>query len=82
MKKVILALCLLLTGCNADLSRYKAYGHNFKVTLYSATGQPIREWFSDGKVMTEQGSDGWYFRDKATGLLIRVSGPVVVEQID
>lgn len=40
----------------------------------------MKKLTSDGKVLTEDRSDGWIFKDKATGKLIRVSGSVVVSE--
>jgi hypothetical protein len=35
---------------------------------------------SSGKVISENGSDGYYFNDATTGKLIEVSGTVIIEQ--
>jgi hypothetical protein len=83
MKKLMIIVVTLLAACtNADRAQISGYGNSFKVTLYASTGAAIREWVSDGKVMTEDKSDGWYFMDSKTHKLVRVSGPVVVEQLD
>ena len=82
------AMCLALalgtlTGCtNADRAQLGAYGNKFQVTLYAANGAVIKQWVSNGKVATEQQSDGWYFMDAATNKLVRLSGTVLVEQLD
>ena len=69
------------TGCtSASRSQFSAYGSDFKVTLYSG-GQAVKTYTSSGKVLTETQSDGWYFTDKDTGKLVRVSGTVTVEQL-
>lgn len=71
---------LFMSGCtDAERGRLTAFGSEFRVTLYSG-GQAVRTWDSSGKVLTEKDSDGYYFVDKKTGNLIRVSGDVVVEQ--
>lgn len=82
MMLVVLA-CLALGACTkADRAQLGGYGGTFKVTLYGANGSVIREWVSEGKVATEDHSDGWYFNDSKTNKLVRVTGTVVVEQIN
>jgi hypothetical protein len=74
-------LLLASVGCtDAKWAAQTALGTQFRITLYSG-GSPVRQWISTGKVETEEHSDGWLFVDKATGGLVRVSGPVVVEQL-
>lgn len=75
------AIALACTaGCtNTEMSQLSAYGSNFNVKLWSG-GQCVREWQSNGKVLTEGHSDGWFFTDAKTGKLVRVSGCVTVEQ--
>lgn len=70
-------------GCtNSDMAQLRALGHDAKITLYSATGNPIGEWHSTGKVRTEDQSDGYYFMNKADGKLIRITGTIIIEQED
>lgn len=72
--------CCVLGGClDAQQAKYSAIGNNFRVTLYSG-GEAVRSWHSTGMVLTEQGSDGWYFTDAKTNRLVRLSGDVVIEQ--
>jgi hypothetical protein len=82
MKKLIFAISILatMTACrSSQMAQWGALGVDQQVTLYSGTGSVIRQWTSDGKVSTESGSDGWFFRDRATGKLVRVTGTVVIE---
>lgn len=68
-----------LAGCtDAAWESMGAYGDEHKVTLYSG-GKAVREWTSTGKVLNEEASDGYYFKDKATGQLVRVTGDLVIE---
>ncbi len=64
-----------LAGCtDAAKARRESYGDEANVTCYSG-GQKIYEGRSTGKIeRAESGSDGYYFRDKATGRLREVSG--------
>jgi hypothetical protein len=72
-----------LAGCtDADRAQLGAFGNKFEITLYSASGSVIKQWRSNGKVQTEDHSDGWYFMDATTGKLVRVSGTVVVDPLD
>jgi len=75
---VILACtCLLMACSDARRAQLGALGSPGHITCYSG-GQIIYEGDSTGKIMTEQGSDGWYFNDKATNSLVRVSGDCVI----
>lgn len=85
MKQLILACALAcalaLTGCtDAERSQWSTYGHSFRVTVWGQQG-PVHTWTSSGKVFSEHESDGWTFRDDATGGLVHVSGTVSVEEI-
>lgn len=85
MKKITLAfmtvaVTLAICSCtDASRSRLTGYGDEYKVEMYSG-GQKVREWTASGKVISEQGSDGYYFNDKVTGKLIEVAGDVVITQ--
>lgn len=72
------ALTVAIIGCtNAERAKFGAYGNN-TVIMYSG-GKEIRRWESIGYVLNEHESDGFFFRDKETNKLIRVSGDVVIE---
>ncbi len=64
-----------LAGCtDAAKARRESYGDEANVTC-SSGGQKNFEGRSTGKIeRAESGSDGYYFRDKATGRLREVSG--------
>lgn len=80
MKRLLVLIpVLLLIGCfSAEVSSFTSIGSNCKVSVYSGN-QLVREFRSNGKVLTESGTDGWYFTNKETGKLVRVSGTVVIE---
>lgn len=82
MKRALLLLSLAaLAGCtDASVARLQALGCPHKVELYSG-GQKVREWTSTGKVQSEEQSDGYYFCDKETNVLVRVSGDLVITPI-
>ena len=75
------AAVAVLAGCSsADIAHVGTWGGSQHIVLYAAGGQPIGEWDSDGLVKTENASDGWYFAEKFTGKLVRISGTVVITQ--
>ena len=85
MKKVFLVVLVVLSlsmfGCSdAERSKFGGLGNEFRITMYSG-GIPVKTWVSTGKVYSEGSSDGYYFKDKATGKLIEISGDVVIEEI-
>lgn len=82
MKKILFfVVALFLCGCTtAQRAQIGAVGGSQHVKLYSQCGTVIQEWDSDGVVHTEEASDGWYFADKTTGKLVRLSGTVVITQ--
>ncbi len=72
----------LTTGCtDVDRAQLSAYNTAHRITFYSATGQVIKQWETDGAVTNSSGSDGYEFKDRATGKLVRVSGSVLVETL-
>lgn len=78
MKSIIVLFALFLTGCSdAEMSKITAIGHPGHIACYSGD-KAFYEGESTGKIMTEHGTDGWYFEEKGTGDLIRVSGNCVI----
>ena len=80
-KYILMTLSLVIfSGCmRAEMARISAIGSDHKILVYSG-GNLVKEFHSVGKVLTEQDSDGWYFLNKETNKLTRVSGTVIVEQ--
>jgi len=81
---VLLCIGLLsaIAGCTqAERSLYGGYGHPHSIELYSG-GILIGEWQTEGKVLSEDNSDGYYFTDSATGKLVRVTGDVIIRIIE
>lgn len=80
MKRRLIAISalLLLTACSdAIYAKGESYGEPHVIQLWSG-GQKVAEWTSTGKVENEPKSDGFFFKDAATGKLVRVSGEVVI----
>ena len=63
----------------ANMAKTFAIGSDHKISVYSG-GNLVKEFHSVGKVLTEEHSDGWYFLNRDTNKLTRVSGTVIVEQ--
>ena len=79
MKLLLLVACCLLTGCTDTFkASMGAYGNPGRITCYSG-GIVIYDGRSTGRIETVANSDGWEFKDAATGHFIRVSGPCVIE---
>lgn len=84
MKKLMLVgsfvmfVVLLAIGCtDATQASWGALGSPADITCYSGTGV-IYKGRSTGKVATVSQSDGWEFKDAATGRFVRVSGACVI----
>lgn len=77
---VAFVVCFSIVSCtDAQWSQVTSLGDSFRVDLYSG-GKLVRTWHSTGKVGTETQSDGYFFRDKETDKLVRVSGDLVVTE--
>ena len=85
MKNILISGLLgliLLCGCkDATYAQYHALGKRHHVTLYAASGSIIKEWTSTGNISNEAQSDGWYFEDEKTHLLVEITGTIVIEVI-
>jgi len=84
MKKLLMVCFLVsgiaLSGCSARIAKFNSLGNDHKLTLYSG-GVKIGEWISDGKVLSEETSDGYYFKEKSTGKSFEISGDIIIEII-
>ena len=84
MKKLLfLAFIVLFSFCCSDAkkARIKGRGSEYKIEMVNCDGTVTRSWISTGKARSERNSDGYYFMDKATGLLIEVSGNIIITQM-
>ncbi len=75
MQRAMLAVfALVMTGCtDARCSKVMSLGNAADVECYSG-GKAIYSGRSTGKVSSEEGSDGYFFRDSKSGKLMEVSG--------
>lgn len=78
MKKFLILVIVLFVGCtDATVSQFTSYGSSHTIQLWSG-GKMVQEWKSTGKVISEESSDGYYFRDADTKELVRVTGDLVI----
>jgi hypothetical protein len=82
MKYFAILMCLFAiatAGCtDAKVSKWTSIGSPGHIKCYSGT-LLIYDGVSTGKISTEKGSDGWFFKDSKTGKLVRVSSACVIE---
>lgn len=78
-KILLISIVLIIFSCS-DAKRAKISGFydEFKIEMINCDGTVAREWISTGKVLSEEGSDGYYFEDKDTGDLIEVTGTIII----
>ena len=84
MKKLILSSFILFFAfscSDAQRAKREGRGSEFRIEMLNCDGAVARSWISTGKVRSEQNSDGYYFMDKATGLLVEVTGSIIITQI-
>ena len=84
MKKFLLISFILFFAfscSDAQKARREGRGSEFRIEMLNCDGAVARSWKSTGKVRSEQNSDGYYFMDKATGLLVEVTGSIIITQI-
>ena len=84
MKKLIFISFILFFAfscSDAQKARREGRGSEFRIEMLNCDGAVARSWISTGKVRSEQNSDGYYFMDKATGLLVEVTGSIIITQI-
>lgn len=81
--KILAAIIIItLASCtDAQMSKLGGLGDEFKVELINCDGSITHSWVSTGKVSSEKNSDGYYFKDKATGKLIEVTGRLIITKL-
>ena len=74
-----ITLCFALTACS-DSAWKKAtrFGGSYNIQLVNCDGSITHSWVSTGAVNSSKESDGYYFKDRATGTLVEVSGNVII----
>ena len=78
---VMLLLLLCTLGCkDSQIQEFRSLGSKHRITMFGCDGKVIASWESTGNVSNQTQSDGWYFKDAKTGLLVEVTGNLVIEQ--
>ena len=76
---IMIIVSMMLTSCtDATMSKLGGYGDTFTVKVLGP--DTIITYHSTGKVISEEGSDGYYFTNRETGKLVEVSGNIIIEQ--
>lgn len=73
----VLAILAMLSCTDAECAQATSYGSGGKVVCYSG-GAVVYDGKATGKVLTEEQSDGWYFREEGSGDLIRTNADCVI----
>ena len=84
MKKlslIVFSVAILFSCTDAERAKLGGYGDKFKVELVNCDGTITHSWVSSGKVLSEKGSDGYYFNDDTTGALIEVTGTLIITKL-
>ena len=84
MKRLLfISLTILFCFSCSDAQKAKKFGRGseFRIEMLNCDGTVARSWISTGKVQSGQNSEGYYFMDKATGLLVEVTGSIIITQI-
>ena len=84
MKRLLfISLTILFCFSCSDAQKAKKFGRGseFRIEMLNCDGAVARSWISTGKVRHFQKSNGFYFKDKATGLLVEVTGSIIITQI-
>lgn len=80
MSKFVLILLAMFVsiGCtDATFDKYANLGNSAHITCFSGN-IIIYDGFSTGKILSEDKSDGYFFRDKSNGKLMEVSGNCII----
>ena len=84
MKKLLLLSFILFFAfsCSDDQKAKRGgRGSEFRIEMLNCDGTVARSWISTGKVQSGASTEGYYFIDKATGLLVEVTGSIIISQI-
>lgn len=87
MKKTLFFIMTLFAitiySCSdAQNAKTLGLGKDYKIQLINCDGTITHTWISSGKVLSEQGSDGYFFSEKQTGKLIEVTGTIIITEIE
>ena len=84
MKKLIFISFILFFAfscSDAQNAKILGRGSEFRIEMLNCDGTVARSWISTGKVRHLKNRGGFFFKDKATGLLVEVTGNIIITQI-
>ena len=85
MKIQLVICCIILSfySCtDAKKAKLGGFGSKFQIEMLNCDGSVARTWISSGKVSSEQNSDGYYFMEENTNILIEVTGRLIITKIE
>ena len=78
---LIIGVIYYCSGCtDAENAARASRGRDHRGRLYSG-GNVVGEWTSQGHTRSPEGSSVLVFKDKASGLYVKVRGTIAIEQI-
>lgn len=77
----MLLIVATVSCTDAGVAKLGGYGDDFKVDLVNCDGTITHSWISSGKVISEANSDGYFFQEKSTGILIEVTGTLIITKL-
>ena len=77
---IVFGSTLLCSCSDAELAARAARGQDHRIRLYSG-GEVVGEWTSQGYTRSPEGSSIVVFKDKASGLYVKLRGTIAIEQI-
>ena len=84
MKKLLILSSILLftfSCSDAKKAKIKGRGSEFRIEMLNCDGTVARSWISTGRARSGKNSEGYYFMDKPTGLLVEITGRIIITQI-
>ena len=78
---LVLLLWVLFVGCtDARMNKFKTFGDERHVVCWSG-GKVILDTYSTGRVLSEDGSNGYYFEERGSGEFIEVDADCVFRTV-
>lgn len=78
---LLISLFVVNSCTDAKRTKMNSFGDKFKVELINCDGSTTHSWISTGKVLRNNNSNGYYFKDEKTGNLTEVSGTIIISKL-
>ena len=85
MKKLLFVSSFILSfyACtDAKKAKLGGFGSKFQIEMLNCDGSVARTWSSAGKVSSEENSDGYYFMEEGSNILIEVTGRLIITKME